>query len=588
MRASGKWWVLVFSAAIVVGCTASPRSAEPQALELAEAVCAFASRCCTLGEMQFYIGPFVEQADCAERLVDAAALDTSATFGGVPGAQVSLPNLNVLDRAIKEGRVRLNRGAIDACVAWLNEQSCNSAHPPFVDGVRCGPPAPITLSPCHVTALVEGRVPVRGACTRWASFLECQEGLVCLRDPFWNADEGTCIQRQRVDEWCVSDEHCAPGLYCSNSNGTCQVPAALGEACLYSVPGDPSPSESLLLVRCEFGLTCSPLTSTCVAPCEPGSHCSDDEECGEGTGLVCVESGSGLQTVGFCYVPRAAGEQCSEDEDCDAALHCALEPNTSDFSCQPRLANGEVCSDDDACQSGICAYGVFTGPRECVMPGAVGAYCEQHPDCASGFCDLTVTSECAATVANGQACSSGTNEECTDGYCAFDPGLSGTYCFALVAMGGACMSDDHCSSGACVAGACASRPLSDGERCGADLDCESDFCNRGESEPRCRSRPLADGSPCAYSDPCESQACFEGTCQPGATSGAPCGEEFLPCDPDAFFCDVDLAAPVCTPYRETGESCVRDLECRRDCTVRWGRRVCSLVAGDGEAVCDGR
>lgn len=583
------WRVWVFGAAIVAaGCSSAP-PVEPQARELAEAVCSLVSRCCTPPEMDYYLGPFVSDADCAERMLQQATLDMSAVFSGGPLAQVRLPNLAALERATRDGRVRLDRAAIEACLAWLNDQRCNEPSPPDDAVDACDPAPPRPSSPCDAALLVEGRVPEGGACSGGLSSFECQRDLVCLRDPAELGGLGTCAALQQLDEPCGSDTHCAEGLYCSLVEGACRVPAALGEACAYAESGDRLPSETQLLIQCEAGLGCSPFTSTCVATCVRGARCFEREAhpCGEDTGLVCVSSSPSYPWPGFCDAPRSAGEPCDDYDDCEASLDCALDADEDVRRCQPRLANGEPCSWDEACQSNVCPPSSGLGGHVCADPAAVGEPCDANEHCASGYCEWTTEGRCAATVANGQPCASGSDAQCTDGFCTYDEGLGGSYCVAFTPTGGACTSDQTCASGACVVGACAQLPLPDGELCDDSSECESSFCHEDAATPRCRTLPLGVGAPCSDSETCASGVCFGRWCQFGAAVGAPCGEQLLPCEPISSFCDTELEVPVCTAHRETGESCLRDVECRGECVVQWGRQLCSPVAVPGAAVCDG-
>jgi hypothetical protein len=88
---------------LVMGCSTSTQLSEPRAREIAQAVCDFGARCCSAGERAYYLGPFVGEGDCADRMVDSAALDTEPSFGFGPSARVYLPNLAALDRALRMG-----------------------------------------------------------------------------------------------------------------------------------------------------------------------------------------------------------------------------------------------------------------------------------------------------------------------------------------------------------------------------------------------------------------------------------------------------------------------------------------------------
>jgi hypothetical protein len=564
---------------LVMGCSTSTQLSEPRAREIAQAVCDFGARCCSAGERAYYLGPFVGEGDCADRMVDSAALDTEPSFGFGPSARVYLPNLAALDRALRDGRVHLNRAAFDACIDWMEQQEC-SVPSPMIDEDVCDPPA-VEESPCDVDLIVEGRVREGGACSGATSSFECRDDMVCLTDSSSLGEEGACAAPQIEGETCFSDSECAADLYCSYLDGTCKVPAGLGDACQYSDDTLENPEEDLLLIRCEEGLTCSILTSTCVALCERGSSCFSDVACGEDTGLVCVEAGEG---AGVCDQPRTAGTRCAEQDDCQATLRCVYDVDTDQSFCRAKLPNGDPCDGDAECASDVCAYNAVALEYQCIAPRAIAATCDSNKECTSGFC----TGVCTATVANGAACSSGQTAQCTTGYCAYDEAQADYYCVAYRADGAACIGDHQCASDACVAGVCASPPLVDGSGCDSSFDCASRFCNTAEDTWTCRTPPLANDTACNSSAFCESGVCFEGTCQTGAAAGASCAAfDDLPCDPNVAFCDTDLDEPVCTTYRAPGESCSRGSECRGACNIRWGRQMCDASPNPGAAICDG-
>ena len=53
---------------------------EPQIAELATAVCDTAFRCCARGEVDWFVGPYVDKQNCTDRFVDHASLSSEATI----------------------------------------------------------------------------------------------------------------------------------------------------------------------------------------------------------------------------------------------------------------------------------------------------------------------------------------------------------------------------------------------------------------------------------------------------------------------------------------------------------------------------
>jgi hypothetical protein len=384
---------------------------------------------------------------------------------------------------------------------------------------------------------------------------------------------GECVKPGREGDPCFGAESCEPELYCSQLDGTCQPFRAEGETCVFDDREDPSPAAETLLVRCAFGLSCDPITDTCVAPCERGAACTNDEQCDEEQELRCI--------VGRCDRERAVGLPCALTADCAEGLHCASDPEDDTREiCQERLANGVSCL--------------------------------SHDECASEFCDPTLTL-CAAKVDPDAACPSGLDAQCdggscepelvacaTDadcpisGLCNIGSGICSGYCVELRPVGAICTADTQCDSAACVVGFCRELPLAFGAPCEAAEQCESEFCTYDDDRV-CSELPLALGERCQTSAECKSGVCFGAltatfdTCINGQDEGEACGDAGQPpCNPNKYVCDTEATPVTCAPLHEAGEACERSEQCRGDCVVRFGRKMCDATVDPTKfAVCDG-
>ncbi len=226
--------------------------------------------CCNAGENAYYLGPYVAADNCSERLLTQAELTSDWTFVASGGLEigVAMPNLAVLDRAAAEGRVQIDSTVLATCLESLRTTTCNTEEVPEppIDGCDPNPPAD-EPDPCDPDDLIVGLVGEGGACDEALGGRECAEGLVCAFQsgsafPFAKdaGANGTCERPKVVNEVRYSDQECEEGLYCSQKDGTCQVPSALDQPCEYSPVADVMsfPDSDLLLVDCEPDLTCSP------------------------------------------------------------------------------------------------------------------------------------------------------------------------------------------------------------------------------------------------------------------------------------------------------------------------------------------
>jgi hypothetical protein len=101
-----------------------------------------------------------------------------------------------------------------------------------------------------------------------------------------------------------------------------------------------------------------------------------------------------------------------------------------------------------------------------------GGACVANADCTSGLC---LAGACASGKPGGGSCA--TAADCASGVC------QASVCVGNgqgVPAGGTCTSSDQCASGTCTSGACASGTgLSDGKSCASAAECATGACTKG-------------------------------------------------------------------------------------------------------------
>jgi hypothetical protein len=548
----------------------TPEPVTPVVTQLAKAVCDLTFRCCNTGEVGYFLGPYLEAADCEARFMNASSFAPAISFNLEPvvGSRTMVPNLEALEQAHREGRGSLVPEAVQKCVEYLSQLACNK---PKEKDKLCQAPERSKDTPCDPELLFVGYLQEGQICSSSLASLECAPGFSCGKTCELGVF-GRCVRAGKVGDGCFSDVECDRNLYCSQLDGTCQALRKVGETCMFADRDDPSPAAETLLVRCEPGYSCDPVTDTCVEMCERGAACTTDVQCDDEQELTCI--------LNRCDVLRGEGLPCGDDGDCEKLLHCKTDPNDA--------------------KSKVCSKGL-ENDKSCTL----------HKDCVSGFCKPE-NSRCAPQLAAGAVCASGENAECKQGSCVPENiicsddascpnskvcdklnGRCSSYCVELKPDGAQCALASECGSGACVAGYCRTLPLVDGQTCGDDEQCESGFCSL-DTERVCKKLPLGLGQPCANATQCDSGVCFSGgisapkTCSTGLDEGAACGRaDQAPCNPKKFFCDTDLTPATCVPLHATGEACDSKLQCRGDCVLRFGRMMCSPVDTTELAACVG-
>jgi len=559
------------AAALAAGCGDDGAVGNRAGL-LIDDICDAVFRCCDRGEVSYYFGDFTDEDNCRERLQNSAELAALAAIGiPLENIRIYLPNLPVLQAAVDDGRAEFNAANVKACRELIQSAEC--AVEPEEPPVGCVPVEIPEESPCDLENLVIGKVERGHVCTSPGTSFECKEGLTCVRYNSLGLD-GVCVEPGDVGEYCYSDGECNEELYCSFQDGTCQVPAGEGETCAFADPLDPTPSPFTQIIKCAEGLSCDPVSKTCVGGCKAGAICQRDENCDTEAGLTCIGNRQGLVT-GRCDVLHEDGQPCDApngNDDCAAGLRCDVDPRdpTQDI-CQPKFIDAASCVGytNDDCASGFCNGSV------CVPALAAGDVCLTQSDleCAAGFCDNSeVAINCSA---NPGLCSN----SCNGATC-------NPFCSALLPNDSACIRDSQCVSGGCVNNLCKPVPLANGASCNNSLQCESGFCNVYEVAPTCVTLPLANGAACVSGSVCDSKVCFGGVCTTGAGLGTDCGGMLEPCAKD-FYCDTKLSRPSCAAKLSPGDACDTSEQCYGGCQLRYNQQVCDPTPPEGALTCDG-
>ncbi len=590
------------------------------------ATCGLFHRCCDAGEIDVLLAPFLDRANCVERMgrsTDDAwwAALALPILGGFDDLVVDLPYYTW---AVKAGRLEAHDRAIDACVVHLNTLDCNQAEPLVptcapADTERC-PALTEEERPCDPEKLFSGLVREGGACR---NDLECAAGYRCYGLALGAGQEGSCVRLSKQGEFCFTHRDCAEGLYCS-FGGVCTVPAKEGEPCAFLDPDDPFPNDGDQSIRCEEELHCNPFGAqgpVCVKRCQEGAACATDIDCVEGKNCVHPIYGNPQfegdavmpAAHGRCRDPLAEGQWCGEHADCAEGLFCRAPTwrfayGIQAYACSKQVDTAQPCylapsnptttvlndrtPSHEACVGGFCnGTALFNTP--CTADTAA--------TCAPGQCDLTTDPAnpvcvpvCAQALPDGQACTPpGLNPQCASGFCVDNQPQP--ICSALFQDGGGCTADFECLSGHCVRGRCATLPLAANQPCDNDTQCSTCFCSY-DAAPICKPLPLGPNELCQADVQCQTGYYCElnlGTgerrCAQALPEGATCTNDPTgkPCGTD-MYCDTTPQTPLCRRLKPAGEPCAEDRECLGACETYYGQSLCSAVAATGKAVCDGQ
>jgi hypothetical protein len=301
---------------------------------------------------------------------------------------------------------------------------------------------------------------------------------------------------------------------------------------------------------------------------------------------------------GLCGIEEADCESLS----CCDGLFCSNEINVySEPVCIPEQEDGSFCWTDEQCES-ECLDGICGG-QQCIQEDEEG--CGESADCCEGsFCSTELllghhTTYCTAPLENGDQCTLA--EHCQSGYCADNICADEPNQCISEDNNGCFWNGDCCEGLVCLwsinngymPGACV-QPLSDGEFCVENSQCDSDTCEDGVcggpvchhagdscvdaeccdgsfcsseispyTEPSCTA-PLENESYCVSNTHCESGICENSVC---VAEEAECLAQNVNCEAGGAPCCDGICLHFgygfgsCADYVENGGFCTEDTEC---------------------------
>ena len=447
----------------------------------------------------------------------------------------------------------VDSSASEACIAWLNEASCDdiladASGTPCAGVIVFRPPLPET--PANETPIEErppGALPdewLEGDWCNDSGSRECASGLFCSPEHVDASGPAlmcsACVSLPALGEPCqLSSGQCAEGHFCSTDQ-LCAASFGDGESCVEDVeclsrfchdatlrcdPAGQTDTSCVLDVDCRQGLVCDEATAACRSPSGNGEPCLRDLECTEApchlaTGTCGLPVGAPCGTSDECATDWCVGSPnrcaCTARSGCAADEYCGRQG-----ACQRLRADGEVCDSDWECEADFC--------DDTCRPRRFGDKCSDHTDCApDGYC-LNV---CEPLGDFGDGCQHDSQCEdgliCRAGACGFPAGESGY-----------CVDDDQCM-----------RPL----QCSTGRRCE---------QPQLRCEPAAEGERCAFDEFCvDGTACMQGFCRVPNPLGEPCEKN--------DHCAGELVCTgACAPAVQESQSCDRNDQCAAGLVCRW-------------------
>lgn len=335
---------------------------------------------------------------------------------------------------LRSPHVVIHEEAARSCAVELETLPCDSAM--FSD----------PDSPCG--SAISGTLDEGAACVSF----ECNEGLLCEADPEGGC--GTCVSASGagLGESCGS-WGCAEGLahHYAADGCTCEVPAALGEACIDTFTYE-------RIAPCVVDAECSYVTGVCTALGQEGDSCADvacdfDLVCNtDGPSPLCEAVASG----------ETAGDACSAGhfDACGNVYETGL-------ACVGEDGIGTCVQITGAELDGRCtnASTYDNSSSEWCKDGLSTAYCDYDEVAGEGVCRPRPTS--------GEACDYWTPCEHTAS-CEYAPGGYSGVCTPLPVEGeactesGFCAPDTWCVSGTCVSASFFFYPPTETESCWED------------------------------------------------------------------------------------------------------------------------
>lgn len=407
--------------------------------DLIAAICHWEFSCCNAGEAKWELGPLVTtEAQCVTKFQYLLNSDNTAISASpYPSSYAVSGLLSDLAYRLNPANITENPQGIQQCVDFWKTQACEAALVTTVTTPHCSATSYGLLQPCALTNLVKPKLAAGSICNvdlaeGAANDVECVAGTTCLAagapgNP--STSNPTCVTRGVAAGSCTLDADCDFNFYCNA--GTCAPKGGPGEACSYK---DTAPIPGSLSAPCKPGLSCNPVSKTCIQDCTANYVCNssaadggDDFMCPAGNSCIPITVGNDSTSFKVCSaIGAAAGAKCNSLEDCGAGMYCA------GTSCAPRQGLGLACSE--------------SVPGNCVT----GMYC-------------TAGSVCASYVGNGKACTQAATS------------ITSTECDPTTAIGCVYLWDTTLTTPA-ASYICSNALLANAQRCGNDFDCASNRC----------------------------------------------------------------------------------------------------------------
>ncbi len=355
---------------------------------------------------------------------------------------------------------------------------------------------PCALNDSFASTCIEGYCPYSGAfegvCVEYAAEGESCADVFCGSGDLYCSGEQVCAAILEDGAACDDPSQCRSR---SCYEGSCVVPAALGEDCSATVCTYPYACKADVCVeKVEEGDVCTlqqqcPDTLSCIYaspgaaeqscaqlpedgdPCDPRSGCAGDE-------VYCEETAE--PGVGVCDAFYSEeGEPCGNGiGDCRPELYCVQnEGSTTEGTCAPDHALEEACGDivwqslgNNPCVDGLLC--MFASTDTCLPPGELGDPCFYNSEatCADEgtYCSYQ-TRLCELPVGLGERCNLAFPERsCEEGLCLLVPAAD----CSMAPLG-------DCQDSLCV------EPFDNGTECTYSGQCASGFCDVSLDVPVC-------------------------------------------------------------------------------------------------------
>jgi hypothetical protein len=482
--------------------------------DLIGALCDWEFKCCDAGEAKYQLGPTLASASACKNAFTYLLENDNTVSSPYPATLPTL--LTMLGYFVDPTKVTENPTGIAQCIAQWKSRSCNVA-PSITTPNHCTKSTYGDIDACSLVNLVKPKQEPGQPCnytlnaTSPTNDIECVKGSSCVNvgDPDNpSSTSATCVTRGTAGAVCTSDSKCDYGFYCDTTGtGTCTAKGEPGATCAYKDPVNPS--ISALTKPCMPGLTCNPVTKTCIEPCKTGFVCGgNDWICPSGESCIPITVGNVVDQFITCSAQHSVAApitRCNSKEDCGAGYYCNVN------SCKAVLAAGADCAGvagectaGTYCNGSVCtAYTLNTKPCTASPGSLVSAECDPASaiGCVVKVSDVGVeTPICSATLlANGDNCTRGI--DCASGKCEYATAAA-LYktCIVGAALGGDCV-------------ATASAIAGNSTTCAAGLVCKSGQCvaqvGPGSS---CESKTTAGTA--------DSSLCANGSCDSSQWSAA--------------------------------------------------------------------